>query len=159
AIFILTSNAGKDLIEQRFRPNMSPDDLKKLKRDVQKALVNYENLQTRNRPFSPEFLGRLTDVAVFGPLSREAFIDIVNLQTEALINEWKSGRKKTLVVEEKVRAKIAEESFYANQVPEGSKGAREVQANINEHVELAATNLILEYPEEYSRAAGIRIYL
>lgn len=159
AIFILTSNAGKDLIRDRFRPDMSPGELKKLKEQVQDALVKYENPQTHNRPFTPEFLGRLTDVAFFSPLSLSSFTDIVRLQIEALIGEWKVGRKKTLVVDGKVRAKIAEESFQANQGREGGQGGRAVQANISQYVELAAINLMEEHQEEYKRAAGIRVYL
>jgi ATP-dependent Clp protease ATP-binding subunit ClpA len=159
AIFILTSNAGKDLIRQRFRPGMKESELKRLREDVQDALAKYKNPVTGNQPFSPEFLGRLTDITFFAPLTREAFTGIARLQLEALVSEWKAGRKKTLIVEDDVSAMIAEDSYRVNQEGEGGKGGRVVQSYISEYVELATIKLQTEYAEAYERAAGIRVFM
>ncbi|MCX6627078.1 MAG: AAA family ATPase [Candidatus Solibacter sp.] len=158
AIFILTTNAGKDLLRDCYPSNMTPRELESLKQRVQEALLKYQDPEPpHNNPFSPEFLGRLTDVVVFGALSQDAFTRIADLQIEALIADWRTGRKKTLVVDGAVRAKIAEESFSANLARADGIGARAVLNNINLYVQSAAVELTSERTEDFVKAGGIRV--
>jgi len=159
AIFILTSNVGHQFIQDSFSPNKQTPDLEEIKQLVRSELVNYVDPQNHNRPFAPEFLGRLNEVAVFRPLEKITFAEIVCLQVAALIGEWETARKKTLVVDDKVTARIATESFSANQSGKSGAGGREVQAGISRHVELPVVNLIAQNPEEYGTTAGIQVYL
>lgn len=160
AIFVLTTNAAKDLIRDRLplTENLSADELEKLRGDLSEALLKYENPQTHNRPFSAEFLGRLTDVVVFGRLSHDALRKITNLQIETLISEWKISRKKSIQVDNCVRERVAEQSFIANQGREGNQGGRAVQASISREVELALIQLITESPDKYKCCPGLRVF-
>jgi ATP-dependent Clp protease ATP-binding subunit ClpA len=162
AIFILTSNAGQDLIRQAFRPGMPESELDALKQEIQDLLVRYENPQTHARPFSPEFLGRVTDVAVFHPLSLEAIGEIVSMQARALTAEWEGRRRKRLTVDEAVLAKIARESHQANQEsrpPYGGMGGRIVALEISRQIELPAVRLMESDEEAYKRSPGIHVFL
>ena len=80
AIFILTSNAGQDLI---LANNKAPPGerlpLDQLKKAVEEHLVSYEN-ESRQHPFSPEFMGRFTDVLIFNPLSKGAMHRIAEMR-------------------------------------------------------------------------------
>jgi ATP-dependent Clp protease ATP-binding subunit ClpA len=160
AIFILTTNAGKDLLNKEYRSNMTARDLETLKQRVQDALVEYTTEEPPyNHPFSPEFVGRLTDVAIFGPLSQDAFTRIADLQIEALIADWKTGRKKTLVVDGAVRRRVAEESFSANLARKDGIGARAVRNNINLYVQTATVELRNEKPDDFVKAGGVRVWM
>src|SRR5688572_32339760 len=78
AIFILTSNAGQDFLRTHYR-DMPPDTLRE---EVARRLVDYRNSDTGQHPFSPEFLGRFTDIVVFNPLTDLAMRSIAQLQIE-----------------------------------------------------------------------------
>jgi ATP-dependent Clp protease ATP-binding subunit ClpC len=152
AVFILTSNAGSAFIENQFAQQQEPD-LEKIRAHVRDALVK------PGSPFTPEFLGRLNEVAVFRPLTEDAYGRITSLQTEALIAEWKSVRKKTLVVDPAVQKRIASEAFAVNRGHAGGAGGRAVQEGVSRHVELSAIRLIEEDPEKYEAISGIRVSL
>jgi ATP-dependent Clp protease ATP-binding subunit ClpA len=118
AIFILTSNAGQEFLRAHYR-SMPADELRD---EVARRLVDYQNPDTGLRPFSPEFLGRFTDIVVFNPLTGDAMRAIARLQVEALCKEWKAKRGKRVRVAPELVEQIAAASHAENERFGGTKG-------------------------------------
>lgn len=159
AIFVLTSNAGQEMIRMRYSPGMPQDELDELKRDVQQSLVDYVNPRTGKQPFSPEFIGRITEVVIFGPLDSVAIEGITRLQVNVLRTRWRSSRAKELIVDEGVVRAVAEESHRENLESRGAKGGRIVLSRVTKDIEAPAVRLMERNPERFQASAGIRVIL
>jgi ATP-dependent Clp protease ATP-binding subunit ClpB len=70
AIVIFTSNLGSEWIAQKFREGKTP--------------VSGELMEILTRNFRPEFLGRLTEVVPFGPITEEVMPLIFDIQLKKL---------------------------------------------------------------------------
>ena len=155
AIFILTSNAGQDFIRQNY-DRMEPDELKER---VAELLVDYQTPSTGQRPFSPEFLGRFSDIVIFSPLSSEAMRQITELQVAALVAQWGSKREKDIVVDKQVVDHIARISHEENERFRGTKGGRIVARYVSELIELELLRLLQSDPESFRDASRLRASL
>src|SRR6201999_2527250 len=70
-ILIMTSNLGSSYLQaENLRP---PEDFEKASELV---------MQTLHGHFRPEFLNRVDDIIVFGPLGKEQLVKIVDLRLE-----------------------------------------------------------------------------
>ena len=72
-IIIVTSNIGSSLIQDKLRgkDDISLEDLKQLKSEVEVELVKF---------FRPELLNRFDDVIIFDPLAQKHMLEIAKLQ-------------------------------------------------------------------------------
>ena len=70
AIIIFTSNIGSDWITKQFREGIIPS--------------SGQLIEIMSQHFRPEFLGRLTEVVPFGPISEEVVVKIFDIHLKAL---------------------------------------------------------------------------
>jgi ATP-dependent Clp protease ATP-binding subunit ClpA len=153
AIFILTSNAGQEVIRQHYKSM----PLDKLKEEVAKGLVEYVNPNTGKHPFSPEFLGRFTDIIIFNPLSQEAMENITRIQVGQLAQEWKTKRETSLVVDEAVIRHVAALSYQENERHGGTRGGRVVAKHVGNLIELKLINFMVNEPEGFRDAEALQV--
>jgi len=73
AVILFTSNIGSDLVVRRFAEGHLP--------------TSTELLETLGRHFRPEFLGRLTELVPFAPITEEAAVRIFDLHLGSLLNQ------------------------------------------------------------------------
>ena len=71
AVILFTSNVGSSKISQAFDKNSAKPDLRRIIKEME-------------RFFRPEFLGRLTDIAPFSPLTEEQLLKILDIQLREL---------------------------------------------------------------------------
>lgn len=112
-IIIMTSNLGSNIIQE-----WDGKDEKKMEQDV---------MQIVRRSFRPEFLNRIDDIILFHRLSKEHMKAIVELQIKELQVQLVQ-KNITLEVDEKVKAKLAEDGF------DPAYGARPLKRVIQQQV-------------------------
>ncbi|RAS72557.1 ATP-dependent Clp protease ATP-binding subunit [Priestia endophytica] len=126
-VIIMTSNAGAG---------------------VKKITVGFENsaikdtsvLESLSAYFKPEFLNRFDSIVEFNHLEKEDLIKIVDLMVEEL-NETLKEQNIDVIISQEVKEKIAELGYH----PEF--GARPLRRAIEEHLEDAITDRILDEPD------------
>jgi ATP-dependent Clp protease ATP-binding subunit ClpE len=126
-VIIMTSNAGAG---------------------VKKITVGFENsaikdtsvLESLSAYFKPEFLNRFDSIVEFNHLEKEDLIKIVDLMVEEL-NETLKEQNIDVTISQEVKEKIAELGYH----PEF--GARPLRRAIEEHLEDAITDRILDEPD------------
>jgi len=117
-IIIMTSNLGTELARQG-----------RFDRD--------ELMQLLRRSFRPEFLNRVDDVVVFGPLSREDIRKIVDIQL-ARVKDMLTEQGVGLIINRGVEDILAKEGYDAD------FGARPLKRVIQRLVENPLAELILK---------------
>ena len=162
AIFILTSNAGQDIIrEYYYKRKKHPElemDLETLKDEVAKKLVEVKNRHGQN-VFTPEFLARFTDIIIFNPLDKQAMEGIAELQVSQLVKEWQEKRGKTIIVDPTIPSLIAARSHEENERHKGTKGGRIVAQHVSSMVELKLINCMIHKEDEFRAAKQVRVEL
>ncbi len=138
-IVILTSNLGADLIRKQtevgFGAIEGTYDYEKMKEKIEGEAKKY---------FKPEFLNRLDDKVYFHTLSREAVLNIIELELKKI--QARLQRKDIYI-----RLDDAAKNFLVDKgfVPE--MGARPLRRTIEEFVEGPLAELILQHPDEGRR--------
>ena len=136
-VIIMTSNAGSSDKNIGVGFNKSEKDITK-----EKAMKGLEEF------LRPEFLGRVDEIVVFQPLTKESYMMIAGLMLDEMIEPLK---EKSIIFkyDKKALAMIAEMSF-------GKKfGARDIRRVIRKEVEDKIASLIIDDPE--SEIAGIQL--
>ena len=96
AIILFTSNIGSDwVIEKAQKGELAKSN---------------ELLEIMGRYFRPEFLGRLTEIIPFNPISEDAIVGIFNIQLKALL-AMLDKQGVTLTVDEAARKQLALEGY------------------------------------------------
>ena len=88
----------------------------------------------------PEFIGRVDEIVVFSPLSRETLIKISAL----MLDELAEGLKEKLITF-KFDAKICE--YLAEKCQGGKRGARELRNAIRREIETKIVDILIENNE------------
>src|SRR5438552_2968233 len=127
-VMIMTSNIGAELIKGGVQPfgltgrgkgNQEDQSYEKMKETLMKEIERY---------FRPEFIGRLDDVIVFKPLSRENLESIVEFELRKVMKRLVDhGLKIELSVEAK--------EFLIDKGTNNDFGARPLRRAIEQHVE------------------------
>ncbi|MGQ1911709.1 AAA family ATPase [Marinifilum sp. RC60d5] len=97
AVILFTSNIGSQSIVDQFNEKQTLPASDKL----MESMANY---------FRPEFLGRLTGIVPFAPITKENITKIFNLQLKEL-TEALSQQEIELEINNKTREKLAEEGY------------------------------------------------
>lgn len=155
AIFILTTNAGADEVAAMMREDKPIEDIKD---KVREKMVEFKN-DKGERVFSPEFLGRFSEIIVFNPLDIEAMKGITQLQVTLMQNEWLSKREKKLLIDQDVVDHVAQLCHDENEKAGGKRGGRIAQLMVGKLVENAAFDLQKTREAEFDDADAIRISL
>jgi ATP-dependent Clp protease ATP-binding subunit ClpC len=132
AIFILTSNAGAELIAKQFAQRVERSEIERKVRD---HLTAVRHPATGEPVFPPEFLARIRRVVVFDPLDRAAMAGIARKMLGKRERFWSESREKQLVVPESLVEHIAGVAHTRNREAGGKEGGRIVDKLIAELVE------------------------
>lgn len=125
-IIIMTSNAGSSIREGAM--GFGKDKITASADRTMKAL---------NEFLRPEFIGRVDEIIIFNPLSRDDYIKIAKLLIDELIPALKDKGIK-LVYDESVPQAIADSAAG------GVRGARDLRNAIRKQIEDRITNIIIE---------------
>ena len=96
AVILFTSNIGSDFIVKSFNDGKIPQ--------------SNELMEIMGRYFRPEFLGRLTEILPFAPISEEIVIKIFNIQLKGLL-KLLDIKGVQLEITQKAREKLAKSGF------------------------------------------------
>jgi ATP-dependent Clp protease ATP-binding subunit ClpB len=129
-VAIMTSNIASGLIQEMTQDEDDPEE-------IRKAVLR----ELRDQ-FRPEFLNRIDETIVFGPLSRAQIGAIVEIQLGRL-RKLLAERKLTLELTPAARARLAEEGY------DPIYGARPLKRAVQQHIQnpLALKLLQGEFPE------------
>ena len=122
-IIIMTSNLGSDIILE-----WNGKDVKDVEKFIQPML---------QKEFRPELLNRIDDIIVFNKISKDAMINIVNIQINQLIKQLKNNKDITLKVDNDVKEMLAQEGY------DPSFGARPLKRLIQTKLLNPIANLII----------------
>ncbi|WP_088809471.1 MULTISPECIES: ATP-dependent Clp protease ATP-binding subunit [unclassified Listeria] len=129
-VIIMTSNAGSGTKEAAVGFNHTNDKLEKGS-DLLDRLGYY---------FKPEFLNRLDSVIEFNSLEKEDLMQIVNLMLQDL-NDMLQTQNMEISVPDDVKAKLIDLGYDAK------FGARPLRRTIQEHLEDAIADVLIEQPD------------
>ena len=128
-VIVMTSNAGSERSDNLLGFGKTVADASKEK--AMKALESF---------LRPEFIGRVDEIVVFSPLSRDTLVKISAL----MLDELAEGLKEKLITL-KYDDKICE--YLADKCQSGKRGARELRNAIRREIETKIVDIIIENPE------------
>jgi len=121
-IIVLTSNIGAEFMDRAanigFVSGDGPAESEQMKEKVMTALKAH---------FRPEFLNRLDDIVMFETLSKEALMEIVEVQVKEIV-ERLSTKRITLTVSPEVRVWLADKGYNPQY------GARPLKRAVQDHI-------------------------
>ncbi|GAA1557009.1 ATP-dependent Clp protease ATP-binding subunit [Actinomadura kijaniata] len=150
AVFILTTNAGHDLIAEMAAAGRPDEDIAAA---VRRVLREVRHPRSGQATFPPEFLARLRQVVVFRPLDRAAMAGICARLLREQREFWRARRGKDLVVPEALAGHIADLAYAADRGSGGAEGGRVVSRLVSRLVEDPITLAADRDPGAF-RAAG-----
>jgi ATP-dependent Clp protease ATP-binding subunit ClpC len=127
-VMIMTSNIGADLIKGGVQPFGLTGKSKGSREDQSYEKMKETLMKEIERYFRPEFIGRLDDVIVFKPLSRENLEQIVELELNKVTRR---------LIEHGLRIEITQDAkeFLIDKGTSTDFGARPLRRAIEQHVE------------------------
>ncbi len=128
-VIVMTSNAGSERSDNLLGFGKTVADASKEK--AMKALESF---------LRPEFIGRVDEIVVFSPLSRDTLVKISAL----MLDELAEGLKEKLITL-KYDDKICE--YLADKFQSGKRGARELRNAIRREIETKIVDIIIENAE------------
>ena len=152
AIFILTSNAGHEVIAQ-LAPESSQEESATV---VREALREFRARQNET-VFTPELLARVRRVVVFRPLDLAAMEGICRKEIDRQREFWREKREKELVVEEEVIRYAAQTGDRLNSEAGGAEGGRIIAKILGELVEDPLTIAERDRPGEFQACTRIEL--
>jgi ATP-dependent Clp protease ATP-binding subunit ClpA len=154
AIFILTSNAGADLISRLAGQGRSMAEISQAVKD---ELPKVRHRNTNEPVFPPEFLARIRRTIVFKPLDQAAMRGICRKMLEKRERFWSEKREKQLVIPDALIDHIAALSDAENQASGGREGGRIVDKKIAELIEDAIVREAKHQPDAYLACQRIEL--
>lgn len=127
-IIIATSNAGSVFIKKSVEEKIEPKEIKEQLIDL---LVNEEK-------FKVEFLNRFDDVIFFGPLNREALVEVTKLMLRKFADKLKEKKNINIKFETGIIEKIIQIGY------DPVFGARSLNRYINNKIEDQVARKLLE---------------
>ncbi len=123
-IIVLTSNIGAEFMDRAANIGFAPGDGSA---SAEAAQMKEKVMGALKEHFRPEFLNRLDDIVMFESLSKEALMDIVEVQVAEIV-ERLSNKRITLTVTPEVRAWLAEKGYNPQY------GARPLRRAVQDHI-------------------------
>ncbi|MDT0447085.1 AAA family ATPase [Streptomyces johnsoniae] len=155
AIFILTTNAGHDVIARMTRQGA---DEEAIAAAVKEALLRARSGGSHEDPvFTPEFLARIRRIIVFRPLDEDAMAGICRKMVDAKQAFWREKREKDLVVPERLIAWAARRAHEGNEAADGKEGARKLRELLTDLIEDPILKAQERLEDDYRRCARIEL--
>ncbi|WP_200308006.1 AAA family ATPase [Streptomyces adelaidensis] len=154
AIFILTSNAGQEVISRMTREGR-PDD--EIVARVKEALLQVGRGSHGGPVFSPEFVARIRRIIVFRPLDLAAMTGICRKLVDRQREFWSVKREKELIVPDALIGYAAGQGHALNEKSGGKEGGRIIAKLLSDLVE---NPILLEQErreDEFRRCARIEL--
>jgi len=123
ALIVFTSNVGSDYIFKAFEAGQIPSS-----NDLKQIMIE--------RKFKPEFLGRLTEVIPFSPITEEIVLMIFNIHLKNLMKTLKELNI-TLIIADETRKALAMSEFSPQ------LGARPILGIIRNHIRRPLSKMII----------------
>jgi ATP-dependent Clp protease ATP-binding subunit ClpA len=155
AIFILTSNAGADIIAKMTAEGKDME--KEIIPAVKDALSQVRHQSTNQIVFSPEFLARIKRIIIFKPLDEAAMLGICRKLVSMMCATWKEKREKTIVVPEALVQFIARRSHEENYKSGGKEGGRIVSKLISKYIEASIQREASARESEYRTSQVVEL--
>jgi ATP-dependent Clp protease ATP-binding subunit ClpA len=154
AIFILTTNVGQKMISDMAGKGQSAAEITER---MKEALSQIKHGKANRPVFSPEFLARIKRILVFHPLDQAAITGITRKLITEMQTAWRTNRGKGLEIAEELVADIAAQGHTQNEKSKGKEGGRIIRKLISDLVETRIQRAISDRPEEYYRAATVKV--
>ncbi|RFS86983.1 ATP-dependent Clp protease ATP-binding subunit [Actinomadura spongiicola] len=154
AIFVLTTNAGHDIIARMAaegRPMQETADA------VERHLRQVRHPRSGEVVFPPEFLARLRQIVIFRPLDRAAMEGICRQEIARQRRFWRDRREKRLVVPEALIGHIADRGHAANEAAGGARGGRIISRLVSQLVEDPITIAAERAPDAFHRCGRVEL--
>jgi len=155
SIFILTSNAGQDIIA-RMIGEKKP--MEKIIEKVKGKLSEFKHPSTQQPIFTPEFLARIKKIIIFKPLDEAAMEGICRILVKQMQKTWKEKREKTVIIPDNLIKHIAKQSHQENEKSGGKEGGRIVRKKISELIEVAIQQEASKREAEYKNCTKIELH-
>lgn len=150
AVFILTSNAGHQIIERMTQEGKTAEEIAEA---VEQELRRMRNPRSGQPSFTPEFLGRIRRIIVFRPLADQAIDGIVRKALGERVRFWHELREKELVVADPVVGRLTGAAI--TMAP--ALGGRAAEKAVTELVDNPILRAAERRPDEYERCARIAL--
>jgi ATP-dependent Clp protease ATP-binding subunit ClpA len=154
AIFILTSNAGNEVISQM---SLNNEPMSKITEKVKEALLKIRHDGITEPVFSPEFLARMGNIIVFKPLDEDAMKGICKKMVARMIRSWGEKKEKKLIIPENLIDYLAHESHLADKKSGFKEGGRIVAKKLVDMVELPIQQEIAEHDSNYETCTIVEL--
>jgi len=154
AIFILTSNAGHEIVSELSQKGERMD---KIIEEVRKVLPTIRHPNSGQTVFSPEFFARVKRIIIFKPLTQAAMEGICRKMVGGLERTWLEKREKTVVIPDALIKEIGRQSHELNEKSGGKEGARVVRKLIAELIESRIQKVGKENSQDYERYNRIEL--
>jgi ATP-dependent Clp protease ATP-binding subunit ClpA len=154
AIFIMTSNAGADVIAKLTAAWKTTEEISDAVKDHLPTLRHRHN---NEQVFPPEFLARIRRTIVFRPLDRAAMLGICRKMLAKRERFWSAERDRRLVVPDALIDFIATICDTANRTSQGREGGRIVDKKLIELVDDSIIREAMRQPERYRACQSIEL--
>jgi ATP-dependent Clp protease ATP-binding subunit ClpA len=131
AIFILTSNAGQEVIAEMTARGASAAEIDRAVRERMHALRSRDGQQV----FTPELLARIDRIIVFRPIDLKAMIEICQIRLERRQELWRTKFEKELVVSKDLMLLVSTQGHERNQQAGGKEGGRIIEKLLAQFVD------------------------
>ncbi|HVB25179.1 MAG TPA: AAA family ATPase [Ktedonobacteraceae bacterium] len=150
SIFILTSNAGSEIISHMWQTGERNMDKILLK--VKEALLQIRHERSNQPVFTPEFIARIRHIVIFRPLDLQAIEGICRKHLLKMQQAWKEKREKNLIVPDSLIKHIARLSHQENQRSGNKEGGRIVEKLLSELINENILREQLRREDDYRNA-------
>lgn len=132
AVFVLTTNAGSEDVQQMSRDGRP---IYEIEQRVTSILSRVRQERGAQPVFPPQFLARIKQIVVFQPLSRDAMVRIAAKLIRELQVRWQQRRDQELEVDDDVVEWLGHQANLVNEQSGGREGGRAVRKLIGNCVE------------------------
>jgi ATP-dependent Clp protease ATP-binding subunit ClpA len=154
AIFILTSNAGHEIIS---RMSEAGERMDKIIEAVKDSLSEVMREGSTQPVFPPEFLARIRQIIIFKPLDEKSMKGICDKLADRMISDWKEKREKEIVIPQNLRKYIAKQSHYEDKNSGFKEGGRIVRKMLRDLIEAPIQREASLHEREYKECNIIEL--
>lgn len=154
AIFILTTNAGAEIIATMCKQGRSMDEITM---KVREELLNVKNNRTQQPVFTPEFIARIKKIIIFNPLDQEAMEGICRKMFERMKVRYRKKKEKGIVIPDALIDYIARDSHEKDLASGHKEGGRIVSKLLDEFVVEPIDNAVAQNEEVFRSCSVIEL--